>query len=67
MHLKPLMCGGSILSFAVKSAPKEGVLTSLFRRNYKVDMSFDTYLPLGEKDIIVVAGRIIDIKRFVED
>jgi hypothetical protein len=52
---------------AVKSAPKEGVLTSFFRRNYKVDMSFDTYLPLGEKDIIVVAGRIIDIKRFVED
>lgn len=57
----------NLMLIAVKSAPKEGVLTSLFRRNYKVDMSFDTYLPLGEKDIIVVAGRIIDIKRFVED
>ncbi len=57
----------NLMLIAVKSAPKEGLLTSLFRRNYKVDMSFDTYLPLGEKDIIVVAGRIIDIKRFVED
>lgn len=52
---------------AVKTAPKEGPITSLFRRNFKVDLSYDTFLPLREKDIIVLAGKIIDIKRFVED
>jgi trk system potassium uptake protein len=51
---------------AVKIAPKEGLLTSFFRRNFKVDMSYDPFSPLGEKDVLVVAGKIADIKRFTE-
>ncbi|HOW09981.1 MAG TPA: TrkA family potassium uptake protein [Bacteroidales bacterium] len=50
----------------VKVAPKEGLLTSIFRRNYKVDLEFDQFTPLGEKDVLVVAGKIADIKRFTE-
>jgi trk system potassium uptake protein TrkA len=51
---------------AVKIAPKEGFITSIFRRNYDVDMLFDPYSPLGEKDVLVLAGKIVDIKRFTE-
>jgi trk system potassium uptake protein TrkA len=51
---------------AVKVAPKEGWLASIFRRNYRVEMSYDPYSPLGEKDVLVVAGKITDIKQFVE-
>jgi trk system potassium uptake protein TrkA len=51
---------------AVKSPPKEGVITSIFRRNYKVDLTYDVNLPLDEKDILVLAGKITDIKRFIE-
>ena len=50
----------------VKTAPKDGLLTSIFRRNYKVDLEFDQFAPLGEKDVLVVAGKIVDIKRFTE-
>jgi trk/ktr system potassium uptake protein len=52
---------------AVKVAPKEHLLKFLFRRNFKVEMSYDINARLGEKDILVVAGRINDIKRFTED
>lgn len=51
---------------AVKIAPKEGLLASVFRRNFKVDMSYDPFSPLGERDVLVVAGKIADIKRFTE-
>lgn len=51
---------------AVKVAPKEGFLASIFRRNFKVDMSYDPHLPLGEKDVLVLAGKMADIKRFTE-
>jgi len=47
-------------------APKEGFLSSIFSRNYKVDISFDPFTTLHEKDVLVVAGKIADIKRFVE-
>jgi trk system potassium uptake protein TrkA len=50
----------------IKIAPKEKILTSLFRRNYKFDLEPDTFAPLGERDVLVVAGKIIDIKRFTE-
>ena len=36
---------------AVKIPPKEGVITSIFRRNYKVDLSYGVDIPPGEKDI----------------
>jgi len=51
---------------AVKTPPKDSALTSIFRRNYKVDLTYDVNLPLGEKDILVLAGKITDIKRFIE-
>jgi hypothetical protein len=51
---------------AVRVAPREGWLTSIFRRNFRVDMAFNPYCPLGEKDVLVLAGQIADIKRFVE-
>lgn len=51
---------------AIKSPPKEGMLTSLFKRDYRVNMALDPFAPLDEKEILVVAGRILDIKRFIE-
>jgi len=56
----------NLMLVAVKIPPKEGVLPSIFRRNYKVDLSYSVDLPLGEKDILVLAGKINDIKRFCE-
>lgn len=57
----------SLRLVAIKVAPKEGLMTSIFRRNFKVEMTFDPFAPLGEKDVLVVAGRIADIKRFTEN
>jgi trk system potassium uptake protein TrkA len=51
---------------AVKVAPKEGFLSSIFRRNYRVEISFDPFETLKEKDVLVLAGKITDIKQFVE-
>lgn len=51
---------------AIKVAPKEGWLGSIFRRNFRVEMSYDPYSPLGERDVLILAGKIADIKRFVE-
>ena len=51
---------------AVKIAPKESILTSIFRRNYKVDLLYDPHLPLHERDILILAGKIYDIKRLIE-
>jgi trk system potassium uptake protein TrkA len=51
---------------AVKVPPKDGIISSIFRHNFKVEMSFDPYTPLDSKDVLVVSGRIIDIKRFSE-
>jgi trk system potassium uptake protein TrkA len=51
---------------AIKSPPKDGVLKSLFKRDYRVNMALDPFAPLGEMEILVVAGRILDIKRFIE-
>jgi len=57
----------SLRLIAVKVAPKEGLITTIFRRNFKVDMSYDPNAPLGEKDVLVLAGKIADIKRFTEN
>ena len=57
----------SLRLIAVKVAPKEGLMTSIFRRNFKIDMSYDPHAPLGEKDVLVLAGKIADIKRFTEN
>lgn len=51
---------------AVKIPPEENIFSTIFRRNYKVEMNYDVNLPLTEKCILVLAGKITDIKRFVE-
>jgi trk system potassium uptake protein len=51
---------------AVKSPPKENIITTILRRDFKVVMDFDKSQPLSENDILVLAGRISDINRFVE-
>jgi len=51
---------------AVKTPPAAGVLTSIFRRDYKVDLTYNNTFLLREKDILVLAGKIVDIKRFIE-
>jgi trk system potassium uptake protein TrkA len=52
---------------AVKVPPEENKMTTIFRRNYKVHMDFDVNKPLDAKDILVIAGRVADIKRFVSE
>jgi trk system potassium uptake protein TrkA len=51
---------------AVKIPPEEGVLTSIFRRDYKVDLSYNITFLLRENDILVLAGKINDIRKFIE-
>jgi len=56
----------NLVLVAVKVPPEENVITSIFRRNYKVELSYGVDIPLGEKDILVLAGKFNDIKRFSE-
>jgi len=51
---------------AVKTPPAAGVITSIFKREYIVDLSYNVTFLLREKDILVLAGKIVDIKRFIE-
>lgn len=51
---------------AIKRAPKTGTLGSIFRRDYRTDLFFDKDVVLQSTDILVLAGRIPDIKRFAE-
>ncbi|HCI55147.1 MAG TPA: TrkA family potassium uptake protein [Bacteroidales bacterium] len=51
---------------AVKIPPEKNILSSIFRRNYKVFPDYDVNKPLNENDILVIAGKIADIKRFIE-
>lgn len=51
---------------AIKTSPGEGLLASVFRRDFKINMFPDPNTILKENDILVVAGRIVNIKRFVE-
>lgn len=51
---------------AVKIPPEDTVFSTIFRRNYKVSMNFDVNKPLAEKYILVLAGKISEIKKFVE-
>jgi len=52
---------------AVKVPPGENIVTTIFRRNYKVNMDFDVNKPLDAKDILVLAGKVTDIRRFVSE
>lgn len=51
---------------AVKTPPAEGLLSSIFRRDYRVDLSYNTSFLLRENDILVLAGKITEIKKFIE-
>ena len=51
---------------AVKTPPAEGLLSSIFRRDYKVDLSYNATFLLRENDILVLAGKITEIKKFIE-
>ncbi|HPT20465.1 MAG TPA: TrkA family potassium uptake protein [Bacteroidales bacterium] len=51
---------------AVKIPPKEGVVTSIFKREYKVDLSYNVTFLLRKDYILILAGKVIDIKRFIE-
>lgn len=51
---------------AVKIPPKEGVVTSIFRREYKVDLSYNVTFLLRKDYILILAGKIVDIKKFIE-
>ncbi len=50
----------------VKTPPSAGVLTTIFKREYKVDLSYNVTFLLREKDILILAGKIVDIKRFID-
>jgi trk system potassium uptake protein len=56
----------SIKLVAIKRAPKENSVSSIFRRNYKTELFPDDETILLDTDILVLAGRISDIKRFLE-
>ena len=51
---------------AVKIPPKEGVITSIFKREYKVDLSYNVTFLLRKDYILVLAGKVVDIKKFIE-
>lgn len=51
---------------AVKTPPEAGVFTTIFKREYKVDLSYNVTFLLRKKDILVLVGKIVDIKRFIE-
>ena len=51
---------------AVKTPPGESVLTSIFKREYKVDLSYNVTFLLRENDILILAGKITEIKKFIE-
>jgi len=50
---------------AIKKPPKDGVLSSIFRKSYHTDLFFDDNIPFVETDILVIAGRVSDIKNFI--
>ena len=51
---------------AVKTPPGESVLTSIFKREYKVDLSYNVTFLLRENDILILVGKITEIKKFIE-
>jgi trk system potassium uptake protein TrkA len=50
---------------AIKRAPKEGKLRSVFKSNYQTDLFYSLTIPFVESDILVIAGRVSDIKSFI--
>jgi len=51
---------------ALKTAPENNMMNTIFKRNYKINLFYDKSTILQPSDILVVSGRISDIKRFIE-
>jgi len=51
---------------AVKIFPRDQALDIFYKREFKIDYAVDLERPLRESDILVLAGRINDIKKFIE-
>lgn len=51
---------------AVKIAPAEKGLSSFFSKDYQVDLAGDPHRLLGQKDRLIVIGKLDSIKRFVD-
>jgi trk system potassium uptake protein TrkA len=51
---------------AIKHPPKEGLISTVFRRDYRVDLFYDLNTPFNDTDILVIAGKVSSIKSFME-
>jgi trk system potassium uptake protein TrkA len=51
---------------AIKHAPPESFPASIFRRGYRTDIFYSPDVSLKNRDILILAGKITDIKRFSE-
>lgn len=51
---------------AIKQAPKEDIINSIFKRDYKINLFFDDNKLLLETDILIIAGKISEMKKFIE-
>ena len=52
---------------AVKTYPREKKTVHTRERNYTADFNFDFHKPLAEDDILVIAGRLKDIKKLIDE
>jgi len=56
----------SIKIIAIKHPPKEKIIDVFYKRDYKIDFEINLEKPLRENEILVLAGKINDIKNFME-
>jgi trk system potassium uptake protein len=56
----------NIKVIAIKRPPKEGMLSTVFRRDYQIDLFYDLKTPFKDTDILVIAGKVASIKSFIE-
>lgn len=52
---------------AVKAMPKEKILFSKNKPEYKVDLAYDKAKAMRSKDILVLMGKLTDLMRFTSD
>jgi trk system potassium uptake protein TrkA len=50
---------------AIKHAPEMGILGSIYKRDFITDLFYNDNTPFVASDILVLAGKVSDIKRFV--
>lgn len=51
---------------AIKHPPKEKIIDAFYKRDFKIDFEISLEKPLRENEILVLAGKINDIKNFME-